>query len=240
MICVSCSSEFTSYFCPECGEKSEVKKITLKSIVLDAFSTLTTMDKGFLYNFKMLFIYPKEITTSYILGKRRNILNPISYLIFTVTIYLLFESLLDMSLELHLKKEPPENYIAKVAFMTGRYTHQYFKYFWISSIFPLAIATKLVFQTYNFTEHLAINAFILAQASLVGLIGYIISRTDMVVNPLVYFTILWLVYSVFLTSNEKLSAFFKSFVVILFFIVQLTIIAFCVGLIMAKGSAFIS
>jgi len=233
MICISCKTERNANFCPNCGEKSEIKKITFKSITEDAFSTITNMDKGFLYNLKMLFINPKSISNDYILGKRKGILNPISFLILSVTMYLIMESLLIVPKESTGVQNLPEVYIGKVAYAAGKYIHTYFKYFWILSIIPLAISTKLIFRKYNFIEHLAINSFILGQATLIGLISYMILKIDMPVNPLVYLLILWLVYRVFMARKDKLETFLMSFGALVLFILQLIIITIGIGMIMA-------
>ena len=58
------------------------------------------MDKGFLFNLKMLFLNPKSITVEYILGKRKGILNPISFLILSVSLYLILEGLLRVPKEI--------------------------------------------------------------------------------------------------------------------------------------------
>ena len=78
MICVSCNNEHNDKYCPNCGEKNGIKKITLASIIEDTFSSVTNMDRGFLYNIKALILKPQKLITDYILGKRRGILNPIS------------------------------------------------------------------------------------------------------------------------------------------------------------------
>lgn len=233
MVCISCKTEHSENFCPHCGEKAGIKKITLRSIVGNAFSTFTNMDKGFLYNIKMLSIKPKTIATDYLLGRRKEILNPISFLILTVTAYLIVESLFIVQNKSTGAVNLPEVYIAKVAYAAGKYVHSYFKYFWIFSIVPLAIATKLVFRKYNFMEHLTINSFILGQATLLGLISYLATRIDMPVNPLVYLLVLWLVYRIFLIKENKVKTFFKSFGVLVLFILQLCIITAVVGVVMA-------
>ncbi|MDH7445964.1 DUF3667 domain-containing protein [Aquimarina sp. 2201CG14-23] len=233
MICVSCNTEHNANFCPNCGEKSEIKKITFKSIIEDTFLTITNMDKGFLYNLKMLFMNPKSIANEYILGKRKGILNPISFLIFSVTMYLIIENLLRVPRENTELQNLPDVYLGKVAYAAGKYVHVYLKYFWILSIVPLAISTKLIFRKYNFIEHLAINSFILGQATLIGVISYIILKIDLPVNPLVYLLIVWLMYRIFMTENNKLETFLMSVGALVLFVLQLVIIATGIGIIMA-------
>lgn len=233
MICIVCKTEHNANFCPNCGEKAKIKKITFKSIIEDAFSTITNMDKGFLYNLKMLFVNPKSISIDYILGKRKGILNPISFLILSVTMYLIMESLLRIPKDNTGILNLPEVYVGKVAYAAGKYVHSFFKYFWILSIIPLAISTKLIFGKYNFTEHLAINSFVLGQATLIGLISYLVLKIDMPINPLVYLLILWLMYRIFMTRKDKLKTFLMSFITLILFILQLIIITLGIGVIMA-------
>lgn len=232
MICIFCKTEYHGNFCPNCGEKSEIKKITFKSIVKEAFSTITNMDKGFFYNVKMLFVNPKLISNDYIFGKRKGILNPISFLIISITLYLIIENILKVPKESTEAQNIPEAYIGKIAYASGKYLHRYLKYFWILSIVPLSISTKLTFRKYNFTEHLAINSFILGQATIIGVICYLLLKIDMPFNPLVYLLVLLLVYRVFRTKKEgKLETFLMSFGVLILFILQMVTIALGIGVI---------
>lgn len=81
MICISCNKEHNYNFCPNCGQDAIVKKITFLSVMQNAFSIVINMDKGFFYNFKLMFINPKSISNDYLIGKRKYILNPISIII---------------------------------------------------------------------------------------------------------------------------------------------------------------
>jgi hypothetical protein len=231
MICISCKSDHNSDYCPYCGEKSGTRKITLRSISEDTLSTLTAMDRGVLFNVKSLLLRPQEFTTEYILGKRRGILNPISFLVISTTLYLIIESLLRVPIANPESKLIPESDIQKVGFAAGKQIAIYFKYFWILSIIPLATSTKLIFGRYNFIEHLAINSFILGQATFVGLISYLIVRIDLPVNPLVYLMICWLVYRVFVKPKEKYDTILMSVGALLLFVVQLFVIIMGIGLI---------
>lgn len=231
MICISCKNELSSEFCPTCGEKSTTRKITFTSIIEDTFSTIANMDRGVLYNVKNLFVSPKSFTSDYIHGKRRGVLNPISFLIISVTIYLIVESILRVPRGITEAKALPESKLQKVGFAAGKYIALYFKYFWILCIIPLSISTRLIFRKYNFAEHLAINSFILGQATLIGLISYLIIKIELPVNPLVYLIILWLVYRVFLNDKEKYETLLMSFGTLLLFILQMFILIIGVGMI---------
>lgn len=94
-------------------------------------------------------------------------------------------------------------YIGKVAYAAGKYVRIYLKYFWVLSVIPLSVSTKLIFRRFNFIEHLAINSFILGQATIVGLLSYIVFKINLPINPLVYLLILWLTYRIFITKKIR-------------------------------------
>lgn len=227
MICINCNYEHDEKFCPNCGERAAVPAITLASISNDLFSTLIQMNKGFLYNVKQLFLNPNKIVSDYIRGKRKNIYNPISFLVLMVTIYLIVDSLIKTSGNASGLKS--DNYT--VGLEAGRFIRTNFKYFWILSIIWLSFSTKLVFRKYNFAEHLAINSFVIGQATLIGLVGLVVFRIPVILDPFVYIFIIWLLSQIFKKKNSPMEIVVKSFSATLLFFLQLILIAFLVVII---------
>lgn len=231
MICINCGNKHNEKFCPNCGEKSDVPKITFGTILNGFFSTITNMDKGFLFNAKHLLFNPNKIIKDYILGKRKNIFNPISFLIITITIYLIFDSLIKVS---GTVDEQDSKYYS-AGRETGRFIKTNLKYFWIFSIVWLSNSTKLVFQKYNYAEHLVINSFVIGQATLFGLIGLGIFKFPLILNPVVYVLMIWMIYQIFKGHNKKITVFFQSIGAGLLFIIQLLLIAVLIGIIRSKS-----
>ncbi|MFD2914719.1 DUF3667 domain-containing protein [Psychroserpens luteus] len=235
MTCISCNKFHDENYCPNCGEKNGIKKITFSSIIEDAFSTITNMDKGFLFNLKALFLNPKKITTNFISGKRKGILNPISYLIISITIYLIV---------INVFKAPPEEVTEtttsaffasgqKIGNAVGLFLRTYIKYFWILSIIPLGFSLKLVYQKYNFLEYVAISSFVIGQATIVGVISFLIFRFPLIFDPFVYLTIAWLSYRIFKDNTAKIASILLSFVSLFLFIIQLVIITACIAFVIS-------
>lgn len=227
MICINCDNEHDSKFCPNCGEKASVPKITFSSIFNDGFSTITNMDKGFLFNVKNLFYKPNEMVNAYINGKRKGVFNPISFLIIAITIYLITESLIPSTTE----TSTIDSNITSIGYRTGYFIRRYFKYFWIFSVVWLSVATKLIFGEYNFAEHLAINSFVIGQATLVGLISFLATKFMLLFNPFVYLTIIWMTYQIFKKKNNDLAIFSQSLSAVVLFFSQLAIILVLIGII---------
>jgi len=229
MICINCNFEnnIENKFCPNCGEKSEISKITFNSIFVGGFSTITNMDKGFLFNVKNLFLNPNKTVKDYINGKRKNILNPISFLIITITIYLIADSIIQDEIEI----DKIDSKVYSVGYEAGKFMRLYFKYFWILSIICLGFSTKLVFKKYNYAEHLAINSFVLGQSTLIGLIIFVMTKNSLLFNPFVYISIIWMTYKIFKTKNKDLNVFLQSFFSTILFFIQLVIIVVSIGII---------
>jgi hypothetical protein len=235
MVCISCKNEHDENYCPNCGEKNGVKKITFVSIIEDVFSSVTSMDRGFLYNMKTISLKPQKIASDYINGKRKGILNPVSYLIFSVTIYLIVITIFKIPKELS-----EINNVSKSSFQitlneTGLFIRTYLKYFWILSVIPLGLALKLVFKKYNYLEHLAISSFIIGHATLVGVISYMLFKIHLIFDPIIYFVIFWLIYKVFKNNSKKLELFLTAFAALFLFIIQLILIISIIGILKSSG-----
>jgi hypothetical protein len=228
MRCVNCSAEHTHAFCPYCGEKADTPKITFRSIFNDGLATITNMDKGFLSNVKHLALRPQTLVMDYLNGKRKGIFNPISFLIISITIFLVVDSLVKVDIEV----SGMQSEVYNAGYEAGRFIKLYFKYFWIVAVIWLSFATKIFFGKYNLAEHLAINSFIIGQATLVGLLGFVFSKTmGILFNPLVYLSIIWLTYQVFKEKDKDTNTLFLSIGSTVIFFVQLVLLVASIGVI---------
>lgn len=232
MVCISCSYKHNEKFCPNCGEKTGVPKITFSSTVETTFATITNMDKGFLYNLKNLTLKPKETIEEYLKGKRKGIFNPISFLLISVSLYLIVESYFNQ------KSFTDENDIKlirdrisyKIASQGAGFIVSYFKYFWALTIIPLSIISKLVYKKYNYLEHITINAFIIGQITLTfGIISFLIFKHHIILNIFIYLALIWFNYRVFNHSKNKLKSFLNSLLVVSLFILSLISLIIIIG-----------
>ena len=228
--------EHESKFCPNCGEKSDIEKITLNSIFENALSTITNMDKGFLYNLKTLSIDPRKITIDYILGRRKGILNPISFLIISISIYLILENFLKIPRE---QTEPTAEalYYKKgyaIGHAGGKIIFEYFKYFWIFSILLYANATKLIFGKYHYLEHVAICSFVIGQATLIGLLGFLIFRQPLPLNPILYLALFIITFFIFRQGKNKFDSLLLTFTTLILFMIQVFLVIAVIGIVMIQ------
>jgi len=225
MVCISCGTEHDEKFCPNCGEKSGVKPITFATMTKAAINTFTNMDKGFLFNVKQLIRKPRKIITEYIKGKRKGILNPVSFLIICVSIFLLVDSLIKIPIE----KNETESQNYSIGYAAGRFLKEYFKYFWILSILWLGISSKLIFRKYNYAEHLTISSFIIGLSTLIGMLFFVVDKVPIIFNPIVYISIFWMIFQVFKSDRHIFSSLLESLAVVFLFFVQLFLIIVAIG-----------
>lgn len=240
MICITCETAHHGNFCPNCGERAGVPQITFKSMFAKIFKTLTNMDKGFLLNLKYLTLNPKELISSYLQGKRKGIYNPISFLILSVTIYLIVDSLIVIPSENVISKTSDSNkhsIFHEVGYKAGWFIETYLKYFWLLSMFWLGIATKIMFGKYNFAEHFTISSFSIGYATLIAIPSLIFFQwNDILTNPIIYLAILWINYQLFKSQDDKTGKFIQSLIAVMLFFLQLFLISVVIGIINYKLS----
>lgn len=96
MQCVNCSSEVTSAFCPHCGQRSGVARITLKDSLRDFWAQVAGFDGLFFRTLRDLTLRPGVVARSHINGVRVKYFGPIGYFFFMITLLLLWLSLLQL------------------------------------------------------------------------------------------------------------------------------------------------
>ena len=231
MKCITCGNSHSEKFCPNCGEKAETKKITLTSIVEEAFTSITSMDRGFLFNIKMLIRNPKKIVFEYIDGKRKGIMNPISFLVIALSIYLIADVTFwnqSVPKETYDKSDiGRKSYDIGVAF--GKFVNNYFNYFFIFTAFLLANSTRLLFQRFNYVEHLAINFFICGLATLASTLLFLVSGIPLIFNPFLYGVIFLLTFRIFRTEKNKSEIWVLTITSFIVFLIQFVITIVTIG-----------
>ncbi|MDX6746920.1 DUF3667 domain-containing protein [Polaribacter sp. PL03] len=208
MSCINCNIELTGEFCPTCGEKKDFNRITFSSLIENVFSGFVNMDKGLLFNIKNLTLHPQKTIFQYIKGKRKYVLNPISYAIITISVYLILVAFLkeDKLVETTeiSKKVKSLNKFEKYGYDAGGYIFSKLKFLWLLIIIYLSLFTKLIFKRFNFFEHITINAFIVGHSTIIAFFVKIIYHDEILLfNFLVFIYMIYLVYKVFLNKKEK-------------------------------------
>lgn len=229
--CISCDYEHPERYCPNCGEISNLRKITFKAVFVEAFSTFTNMDKGFLYNLRGLTFNPQSFIQSYLSGKRKGVFNPVSYLIISISLYLIFENVFPIGDPKMPSDAMQDTIIFKIGFEAGKIITQYFKFFWVISVFFLAAPTALMYRKRNYAEHVTIASFLIGHATLLVAFLTPLLKLPLIFNYVLYAFILILHFRFYLNQDDKVGSLIISFLVVLIFFVELFLLTIFLGVI---------
>ena len=85
-VCLYCGTHRAGAYCHECGQKYRDAPITLRELVRRAFRVVSDVENGILYTIRTALRNPGEVARRYANGETRRFVNPISYLLLTVTL----------------------------------------------------------------------------------------------------------------------------------------------------------
>lgn len=227
--CISCGNKHTERFCPDCGEVSGLRKITFRSVIEESLSTFVNMDRGFLYNLRALTFSPQLFIEDYLSGRRRGIFNPISYLIISISAYLILENFFPVGEPAVSAEGMRDTTIFKIGFEAGTIITDYFKFFWFVSIFLLALPSAFIFSKKNYAEHVTIAAFIIGHATLLVAFLTPIINVPLIFNYVLYSLIFILYYRFYSNPKDKFGSFLISFLVVILFFVELFLFTIFLG-----------
>lgn len=96
--CINCGTIHDGAFCPNCGQKREIRRITIKSFILDFTSKWLGWDNKFLRTIKALTVNPGSVPREYIGGNRVRYVGPLGYTFLTTAIMIIMYNLLDLDI----------------------------------------------------------------------------------------------------------------------------------------------
>lgn len=97
MLCVNCNQEVNSNYCANCGQKTGIRKITIRSLWSDFVSRIYGFDGMFPRTLLDLTLRPGDVACEYIRGNRVKYYGPVGYFFLMITLYFLIMSLLGFS-----------------------------------------------------------------------------------------------------------------------------------------------
>jgi hypothetical protein len=94
--CMNCGMSLTGKFCSNCGQRSDVSRITLHDFFGSSIEEALKINSGFLHTVLMLTIKPWAVIRDYVHGHRVSYTPPISILCVLLIYYALFSSAIGM------------------------------------------------------------------------------------------------------------------------------------------------
>lgn len=90
--CLNCGTEFHGKFCPECGQRADTQRFTIKSIFQNFILGILSNDGGVWITVKSLFTHPGRMMIDILNGKRRSYFSPFPMLFLTLSIYVIIST----------------------------------------------------------------------------------------------------------------------------------------------------
>ena len=220
--CKNCGTVHKGKYCPECGQKASVKRITISAVLHDTLGAFVAVDRGVMPTMRDLLVRPGQMLRSYIDGRRAKYINPGRFLLSVVAVsYLVFFVVFPDSwaaaftLGTNLSEEQMNNKFIEVMsdVMAKNYTLMSI------SLIPFLGFWMWVFfrkSSYNLAEHLTAMTFINAMISLLPLPFMLLARAGLfsgsiflLINFLILFVYTQIAVISFVRPKSKIWAFIK-------------------------------
>lgn len=92
--CLNCGTELTDAFCPHCGQKASVGRLTLKNALIDNAWSVMRMDGGVLPTAWLLITRPWVVIRDYIHGHRVCFTQPVRFIVIMCFVNILIQIVL--------------------------------------------------------------------------------------------------------------------------------------------------
>lgn len=175
MKCKNCNHPLseTDNYCLSCGAKVIRNRLTIRNLFAHFGEQFLNYDNKFLQTFITLFRKPEDVIGSYIEGTRKKYVNVVSYFAIAITLagvqlYIInkfFPEVMDLSsISVEGSEEMNNKNLAFISEYQSIVMMFYVPFY--------ALISKVVFlnyKQYNYTEHLVIFMYILAQITIFGL-----------------------------------------------------------------------
>jgi hypothetical protein len=232
--CVNCQFESDSKHCPECGQKLEIPRITLKGVVFEFFARWIGFDNQFGRTAYHMFVKPGKAIHSYLEGNRVKYLGPLGYLVVMTALLLLSFDLFDLKVEDFMQsqsnvigksmlEEDPEVAERQLEFQQKTLTvmAKNFRLMTVSIIPFLALAFGWFYrkEKLNFMERLMVFSYIQGNAIWLNILGVVIFAISGEVFSL-YISLVSLAYTMYAVNDTfarkpVLVSFGKGFITII-------------------------
>lgn len=160
MSCINCGAEVHTAFCPACGQRSGVKRLTFRDTLVDIWQNLAGFDGVLLRTLADLTRRPGKVARSYIAGVRIKYFGPVAYFFFMITLLLVWVSVLGMDFADLIRDRQEAMALARpdqkgVAMMT-QWIGDNIKWFLFLAVPFQAVAARIFFfrhSGFNSVEH---------------------------------------------------------------------------------------
>jgi hypothetical protein len=158
-ICLNCEHSFKGNFCPNCGQKATVKRITTTALLADVLHFFTHLEKGFLFTSWSFLTTPGISSINYISGKRKKYQTPVSYFLIWTGLYIILHNTVVNYFNYQLAGEVITQ--LDTSGQANILLRKHFTFFMIPAVLCTALSIYYILAKpkYNFTELLALTLY---------------------------------------------------------------------------------
>ncbi|MEL6534496.1 MAG: DUF3667 domain-containing protein [Bacteroidota bacterium] len=165
--CKNCGTNFAGNFCPNCGQKATVGRITLRKSIKEAADNFFNLNRGLLPTVRDLLIRPGSMLSGYLDGKRKRYLHPVRMILAVLAVsYLIFFVLIPDGWMMQVQTSTDDPEAAAFAqkfgeFFSDQMSKNYTLYT-LSSLPFLAIWYRIFFRKngYNSGEYITVLTYV--------------------------------------------------------------------------------
>ena len=178
MICANCNGTVETNFCPTCGQKNSVHRITVSHVLHEGLHSVTHADKGFLLLVKELVTRPGIVAKEYIEGRRKRYFNPLSFLVISSALFAYFGSATGYMDKLtgggpNRAGGRPISEVWREVFQIASHSGKWLTLLFIAPLFALLSWLFFIKKKYNYAENFVLHSFIFGEAALLRLVVFI-------------------------------------------------------------------
>lgn len=173
MICKNCGNECHENYCPRCGQKTSVSRLSSSSLMHNIILGWINCDQGILYTIKELYTRPGGMITDYLDGKRVRYFAPFQMLFVVAAISLFMYSLLGIRED--VIKHFPQNDITSFSIRLFQFLFNYtalinVMFIPFTGAFYRWLYGKSFRRRYNWIETFFIVAYVQVQRDILWLV----------------------------------------------------------------------
>jgi uncharacterized membrane protein (DUF373 family) len=227
--CKNCSTEFEGDFCPACGQKAKTERITFRQMLGELRYHVIDFDQGFWFTMYQLALRPGHATREYLEGKRVGYVKPVKFIFWAFAVTFLIASLTGMDAEFLQKlgqraSEQSSTTNLQAFQRFGQKLFEHPSFIILLMVLPLSFASWLLNwrKGYNFTEHLVMNTYLMAETILAGLVlvplfrllsAFVPVGVIGIMTPLLTALYLGWAYNQFYRTTRRVAGFFRALLI---------------------------
>ncbi len=90
--CLNCGKVFTGNYCPNCGQKAEVERLSATVLLKETVHFFSHFEKGLLHTAWNFIVRPGKASIDFLIGKRKQFQKPVSYFLILTGLYIILHN----------------------------------------------------------------------------------------------------------------------------------------------------